>query len=354
MEWKNVHPAGFEGSEKKLEVLVSLESKKGSKVAGIPSLRTLPRSFWDSVVAASGAQILSELSTLYCDAFLLSESSLFVFQDRIIMITCGQTRLIEAVPRLIDRLGEGAITGVFYERKNEAYPEAQHTRFEEDVARLKGFFQGGQTQSLEYPALGGYVRLFHWGLMAPKKEAARTLELLMHDLDPAVLKVFQNNDRAPRQKLSQTLQFPQIFSGFQFDEFWFEPCGYSLNALRGEEYYTLHLTPETHASYVSFETNRAFQSAAEFRRAIERVLKVFKPKSSLLIQFGHVEAPPVWVEASWGEFEVSPTQTLSLEPGMKLHFNAIGRNPHLVLPTMAAQWRSHRSGADALSNSTLE
>ena len=75
----------FEGSEKKFEIVVNNVD-----------LRSLPLSFWQEMVAASQAEILSSLSNDFYDAYLLSESSLFVAQDRCIMITCGQTRLIDA------------------------------------------------------------------------------------------------------------------------------------------------------------------------------------------------------------------------------------------------------------------
>ena len=73
----------FEGSEKKFEVIVKNVN-----------LRTFPLSFWEEMVAACQAKILSSMSNNFYDAYLLSESSLFVTQDRCIMITCGQTRLI--------------------------------------------------------------------------------------------------------------------------------------------------------------------------------------------------------------------------------------------------------------------
>ena len=35
-----------------------------------------------------------------------------------------------------------------------------------------------------------------------------------------------------------------IFPGFQINDYLFQPCGYSLNAIRGSENYTIHVTPE--------------------------------------------------------------------------------------------------------------
>ena len=46
-----------------------------------PSLRELGRPFWDEVVRRSRAQVLSVISNDACDAYLLSESSLFVLDD---------------------------------------------------------------------------------------------------------------------------------------------------------------------------------------------------------------------------------------------------------------------------------
>merc|ERR1719317_1362241 len=49
----------------------------------------------------------------------------------------------------------------------------------------------------------------------------------------------------------------------------FVPCGYSLNALDGEYYWCIHVTPQAQYSYVSFETNHpsalmVYQKLREF------------------------------------------------------------------------------------------
>ena len=60
----------FEGPEKKVELAV---------VDGHPSLRALGEAFWRGVVKAANADVLSVLSNAHLDAYLLSESSLFVY-----------------------------------------------------------------------------------------------------------------------------------------------------------------------------------------------------------------------------------------------------------------------------------
>ena len=59
----------FEGPEKKVELAL---------VPGKPSLRSRGHEYWKGIVAKANAQILSTISNEQMDAYLLSESSLFV------------------------------------------------------------------------------------------------------------------------------------------------------------------------------------------------------------------------------------------------------------------------------------
>ena len=74
-----------------------------------------------------------------------------------------------------------------------------------------------------------------------------------------------------------------LLPGYAIDEFVFEPAGYSLNAVRDDRYYTIHVTPEQVGSYVSFETNHVV--AGDLVPLVERVIAIFRPRSFDLFTF---------------------------------------------------------------------
>ena len=123
----------FEGPEKKLELVF----KAGSK-----NLLNEPRAFWDDLVSLAQAKILSTIDNKDCKAFLLSESSLFVWENRVILITCGTTTLIKAAKHMIDTFGKECLEEVFYERKNEYQPSLQKSSALEDMSALKEILGG--------------------------------------------------------------------------------------------------------------------------------------------------------------------------------------------------------------------
>src|SRR5690606_3511804 len=69
----------------------------------------------------------------------------------------------------------------------------------------------------------------------------------------------------------------------------FRPDGYSLNAIREAEYYTVHVTPEEISSYASFETNYRF--LGHVQETIHKVIDIFRPKAYDLILFQMNQIP---------------------------------------------------------------
>ena len=125
----------FEGPEKKLEVILNSPQKE---------LRSNRTGIWDKVVESACTYILHQISNEYFDAYLLAESSLFVYADRVIMITCGKSKLYQSMPTLLNYIDPDNVKHVFYERKNFLYPEAQLCNFQDETREIASLFPGMQ------------------------------------------------------------------------------------------------------------------------------------------------------------------------------------------------------------------
>lgn len=140
-----------------------------------------------------------------------------------------------------------------------------------------------------------------------------TLEILMSRLDPAACKSFYHpssgtsstadidsshpsHSHALGAHLSDSLGLSALLPSATIDSFLFEPCGFSSNAVQGDRYATIHVTPEEAYSYASFETNLAFGPREEdkqlavggpesLQELVERVLEVFRPANLSITLF---------------------------------------------------------------------
>ena len=89
----------FEGSEKRLEVDFTIAA---DATAGKQGLRALSRAQLDELMTFAHCCIVSSRRNDHFDAYVLSESSLFVYPTKWILKTCGTTRLLNSVPRLLE------------------------------------------------------------------------------------------------------------------------------------------------------------------------------------------------------------------------------------------------------------
>jgi len=260
--------AVFEGPEKKLEII--LFSAQGG-------LRENRQDRWRAVAAASGAEIISHISSSSLDAYLLSESSLFVWPDRILMITCGQTVLLRALPKILSIVGRQNVAMVFYERKNLMFPADQPADFEADVAMLTANFPGKSYRL--GPANADHVHLFfssHAGI-EPTPDA--TLQVLMSDLSPDTARRFFAGNGTAERIVART-GLDTLYGRMQIDSHLFTPAGFSANGIRDQRYFTVHVTPQKDGSYTSFETNVI---EADYSRVVSRVLDIFAPERFTLV-----------------------------------------------------------------------
>lgn len=260
----------YEGAEKKLEVFFS---------PNVQLLKKYPRSFWEQICKKANISILSTFSNSFCDSYILSESSLFIWDHRLLMLTCGHTCLADSIIYLVKHFGRENIEMLFYQRKNEFFPRRQRTSFVEDLSKvtkkIKGhaFCFGNPDEHHFY--------LFHSGAPYPSVRKDRTIEILMYDLDDCVKDVFLNSRSA--KEIREKLSLDQIFYNTPVDDYMFRPCGYSLNGIaEKDQYYTIHVTPQNPGFYASFETNITQKSAEEI---IHQVISIFKPITVDIIAF---------------------------------------------------------------------
>jgi S-adenosylmethionine decarboxylase len=193
-------PGTFEGPEKTLEVCF----RPGVGVEN--GLRTLPKEKLDFLCTQAKCSILSKISSNYIDAYILSESSLFVYKDRFIMKTCGTTTLLRCLNSLLqfaDELGM-ELNWCGYSRKNLNNPTAQlwpHSNFGDEIKYLS------QHEKLRTRLHGsahilGPVTSDHWfvfvadhsevphSMTCPNADKESTINMMMFDMAPEVASIF--------------------------------------------------------------------------------------------------------------------------------------------------------------------
>ena len=129
---------GFEGAEKLLEIW--FENTNSS----LTGLRSVDPAVWHDMLKLVQCQVLSTIKNEVVDAYLLSESSMFVYSNRLVLKTCGTTTLLHAVPRILEIAEEYCkltkVDAIFYSRKSFLFPEQQlfpHGSWSEEVKELK-------------------------------------------------------------------------------------------------------------------------------------------------------------------------------------------------------------------------
>ncbi|KAH7922370.1 S-adenosylmethionine decarboxylase [Leucogyrophana mollusca] len=286
--------APFEGPEKLLEIwfapspahVPDAQSPKNGRIG----LRKVPRQTWEDMLDIVKCKVLSVIEGQETDAYLLSESSLFVFAHRLILKTCGTTLNLLGLPRILEIARDQASLPIvhrcFYSRKSFMFPERQlgpHKEWKDEVSYLDAIFPNGAAYTV------GKVNGDHWllyittpgeggfnGEIAPSSPDASptihsrdgipsgeeqtmpavepeapftqdyTIEILMSDLSPGAREPFffsappSPSEDSPLEgpsnsglTLSSAIGISDLFSArlTTLDAYAFSPCGYSSNAL---------------------------------------------------------------------------------------------------------------------------
>lgn len=228
------------GPEKLLEVWFAPSADALPITAVNNGLKAVSAETWKGMLDLVHCTVLSVAESDDMDAYLLSESSLFVFPHKLILKTCGTTTLLYGLPRLLEiaaisagfprdsSVGPDKIAAmtyrVFYSRKNFMFPGKQHgphKSWSSEVKCLDSMFNGGSAYMV------GKMNGDHWYLyltapnptltppVTPEREATtetkllnfpgtrasklamgalatddETLEVLMTDLEPENAKQF--------------------------------------------------------------------------------------------------------------------------------------------------------------------
>ncbi|KAF9451253.1 S-adenosylmethionine decarboxylase [Macrolepiota fuliginosa MF-IS2] len=329
----------FEGPEKLLEIWFA---PSAALVPGPPGangktgLRQVDRKIWEDMLDIVKCKVLSVMEGLEIDAYLLSESSLFVSPHKLILKTCGTTLNLLGVPRILEIAAKHAnmptFYRCFYSRKSFMFPERQkgpHRDWKQEVEFLDNIFEGGAAYTI------GKVNGDHWllymasqgdsivnsptssQLLTPVSQHVPdyTIEILMSDLGKASRDTFFFSEELASKSpstlaldISHELGINDIFPSHltSLDAYAFTPCGYSSNALikwgdesppeslhipsdhnLGEGYFTIHVTPEEGWSYASFECNVPLSPSHDgeintrmipsIKTLVQRVVSIFQP-----------------------------------------------------------------------------
>lgn len=169
----------FEGPEKLLEVWFSPDAKSIPTTANPSGLKAISAEAWKEMLDLVHCKVLSVVESEHIDAYLLSESSLFVFPHKLVLKTCGTTTLLCGLPRMLEMAALSAgFPGVpadlpkgipaaatpyrvFYSRKNFLHPEQQvgpHRSWRDEVRFLDRMFLGGSAYMI------GKMNGEHWYL----------------------------------------------------------------------------------------------------------------------------------------------------------------------------------------------
>lgn len=169
----------FEGPEKLLEVWFSPSEKALAASASPLGLKAVSQDTWKGMLDLVNCQVLSVIESRNVDAYLLSESSMFVFSHKLVLKTCGTTTLLLGLPRMLEIAAleagfphvkanptqglSAAATPhrIFYSRKNFLYPNQQkgpHRSWRDEVRFLDNMFVGGSAYMI------GKMNGEHWYL----------------------------------------------------------------------------------------------------------------------------------------------------------------------------------------------
>lgn len=269
----------FEGIEKRLDIefLKDVESKEN-----LFSLTTLD---WTEILQCAKCSILSYIETEHIRAFLLSESSLFVRSNSLMLKTCGKTTLLACISRLLELVKlkcHLVPIRIQYSHQNFLEPTLQpypYNLLSNEKQEWENIISqicepNWDSKEREIVTKDSYV-WFVWQREKIKKIKRETVYEITQTSDIAkeTIDVLKEGRGLSRTEIISDHCFhvnEQTPSEIRIDQHWFQPQGYSANLIlvyktefkcdgRSQSqtffYVTIHFTPQKTCPYLSVESN---------------------------------------------------------------------------------------------------
>jgi S-adenosylmethionine decarboxylase len=210
-----------------------------------------------------------------------------------VLKTCGTTTLLKCLALLLQMTKELGmeLEWVGYSRKNYTFPGDQmwpHSSFHDEMGYLKSHAHLSARLNGSGHILGPLTG-DHWFVYVADQCRRpsylcndRTINIMMFDMHPSVAQLFFKSECPTAHEMTKRTGICDLVPGATIDDFAFEPCGYSMNAILHGNYSTIHVTPEQVCSYASFETNAPLQS---YTSTVRNTLNVFKPRRFVMTMF---------------------------------------------------------------------
>jgi S-adenosylmethionine decarboxylase len=281
----------FEGVEKRIELSFVVPE------ADIRGLRSIERVKLDGICRAAKCEIIHAEPDRCFDSYILSESSLFVFRDRIMIKTCGTTLPLNSVQLIIDAAAEHSFIPfeMIYSRSSFVFPNLQlypHDSMENESLYLSDMHLPNVVNEESY-ILGGvtgtywiiHKKRFATGKQVVKPEKRVMIDCIMTGLAPEVCASYWKDSSLSGESDHEEIMSRSVESlgeNFRVVGKAFDPCGFSANihGIDNTNYMTVHVTPEEAFSYASVE---GVFNGGEFEKSfIQNVVDAFRP-SKLLI-----------------------------------------------------------------------
>ncbi|CAH8260685.1 unnamed protein product [Arabidopsis lyrata] len=263
----------FEGVEKRLEIVFRKEEDSLREV--------LTEEVWHDILRSIDCWIVDKLLTASVDSYLLSASSLFVFDDRLIIKTCGEIKLFQAITKILG-LSKRTPVGVKFTRGTYFWPERQpepHGNFPSEVSELRrNFLELDDTVTAEFGTDEKHkFHIFAAAASGSSVSDGVTVEILMTGIEKSKASVFFKDSGIPGSMTSAS-GIDQIFPESSICDHEFPTCGYSMNGVVGSNsVYTIHVTPEEGFSFASFEVCGCETHSLE--KLVQNVLSCFNPST---------------------------------------------------------------------------